>query len=340
MLADFARCFSAGPGYLNTATLGLPPHEAIEALRRSLIDWEHGRCEPVAFDACVDRSRTAYAAIAGTQAGSVAIVGQVSVATALVASSLPNGARVLCAEEDFTSMLYPFLTDRRLRVEVAPLAQIVERIVPDVDLVAVSAVQSSDGRVIDLDDLVAAASAANARTYIDVTQGAGWLPIEASRFDVTSCAAYKWLCCPRGVGFITVGGDADWLTPLYPGWYAGDDPWQSLYGPVMQLAPDARKFDVSPAWFDVVAAAPALELIAATGVARLREHSVGIANHFRQLIEMPVSDSAIVSASTTAAHHLAPSGITAATRAGRARLSFYGYNTQADAELAAAALTR
>jgi selenocysteine lyase/cysteine desulfurase len=339
MLADFTRRFSAGPGYLNTATVGLPAPEGTEALRRSLIDWESGRCEPAAFDAFVNRSRAAYAAIVGAQTGSVAIVGQVSVAGALVASSLPDGSRVLCAEEDFTSMLYPFLTDRRLTVDVAPLSQIIERITPAIDLVAVSAVQSSDGRVIDLDDVVVAAAASNTRTYIDVTQAAGWLSIDASRFDVTACAAYKWLCCPRGVGFVTVGSHADWLEPLYPGWYAGDDPWQSLYGPEMQLAPDARRFDVSPAWFDFVAAAPTLELIAATGMARLGEHSVGIANHFRQLMGLPVSNSAIVSVATEAAHRLAPAGVTAATRAGRARLSFYGYNTPADAELAATALT-
>ncbi len=137
MLADFADHFSAGTGYLNTATLGLPPREATEALRRSLIEWENGQSDPVAFDASVNRSRTAYATIAGAQAELVAIVGQVSVASALVASSLPDGSRVLCAEEDFTSVLYPFLSDQRLQVEVVPLAQIIDRLNSGVDLVAV-----------------------------------------------------------------------------------------------------------------------------------------------------------------------------------------------------------
>lgn len=338
MLSDFSEQFAAGPGYLNSASLGLAPRAALSAMREVLVAWENGKCDPMSFEDPVSRSRAAFARIAGTRTESVAIVSQVSAASALVAASLPNSARVLCAEEDFTSLLYPFLTDSRLKVEVVPLEQIIDRIDTDVDLVAVSAVQSSDGRVIDLDDLATAATASNTRTYVDVTQGAGWLPLAATRFDVTSCGAYKWLCCPRGIGFVTVGEHADWLRPLYPGWYAGDDPWQSLYGPALHLAADARKFDLSPAWFDFVAATPALELIAETGIDRLHDHSVGLANHFRHLVEMPQSNSAIVSLESAAAHNLATAGITAATRAGRARLSFYGYNTTADTALAATAL--
>jgi hypothetical protein len=38
----------------------------------------------------------------------------------------------------------------------------------------------------------------------------------------------------------------DGLTPHYAGWYAGDDPWSSVYGGPLRLASDARRFDVSP----------------------------------------------------------------------------------------------
>jgi hypothetical protein len=48
----------------------------------------------------------------------VALVGQVSTATGLGASCLPDGANVLCAEEDFTSVLFPFLVDDRLTANV------------------------------------------------------------------------------------------------------------------------------------------------------------------------------------------------------------------------------
>ena len=53
----------------------------------------------------------------------VAIGNQVSTFTGLVAAALPDGARVLAAEEDFTSVLFPFLAhaDRGVRVQTVPL---------------------------------------------------------------------------------------------------------------------------------------------------------------------------------------------------------------------------
>ena len=85
--------------------------------------------------------------------------------------------------------------------------------------------------VIDLDELCLRAGRIGARTYVDTTQGAGWLPIQADRFDITACHAYKWLCSPRGAGFLTVSNDAKtWLVPSYAGWFAGEDPWTSIFG--------------------------------------------------------------------------------------------------------------
>ena len=52
---------------------------------------------------------------------------------------------------------------------------------------------------------------------------------------------------------MTVRDDVDWLVPRLAGWYAGPDPWASLYGPPLRLVEDARRFSVSPAWFDVTA---------------------------------------------------------------------------------------
>lgn len=337
---DVAAAFARVPGYLDTASVGLPPRRTLRAVRAALEDWGAGRCHPPAFDAPVRRARDAYARIVGIQGSRVALLSQVSVGSGLVASALPDGARVLCAVEDFTSTLLPFVTDPRLQVEVVPLARLLDHVTPAVDLVAVSAVQSADGRLLDLDGLVAAAADAGARTYVDVTQAAGWLPLAADRFDVTSCGAYKWLCCPRGAGFLTVRRGAEWLRPRYPGWYAGRDPWQTLYGPDQVLARDARRFDVSPAWFAFVGAAESLELLADLGVERIGAYSIGLADALRAELDLAPSRSPIVSLATPHGDRLAAAGITAAVRAGRVRLSFYLYNDAADVARAAAALRR
>jgi selenocysteine lyase/cysteine desulfurase len=334
------RAFSGGRGYLNTASVGLPPRVALRALAEHLEIWERGGALLPAFDPDVDRARAAYARLVNVDLGWVAIVSQVSVASGLVAGSLPDGARVLAAREDFTSLLFPFLADRRLDVRLVPLEELIDHIDHRVDLVAVSAVQSADGRVIDADRLAEAARSARARTYVDVTQAAGWLPLALDRFDVTACAAYKWLCCPRGAGFITTNPDDDWLTPRYPGWYSGDDPWQTLYGPPLRLAADARRFNVSPPWQAMAAAAPTLEFLADLDRRRVRDHSVGLANRLRESLGMPPSNSAMVSLDTPHAEALPEAGVMASVRAGRARLSFYLYNSAEDADRAAEILRR
>ena len=43
--------------------------------------------------------------------------------------------------------------------------------------------QSCDGALADLDAIVGAAVADGAHTFLDVTRAAGWLPINATRFD-------------------------------------------------------------------------------------------------------------------------------------------------------------
>jgi selenocysteine lyase/cysteine desulfurase len=281
----------------------------------------------------------AYAELAGTTVDTVGIVGQVSIVSGLVASCLPAGAVVLVAEEEFTSVLFPFLVDRRLDVRVVPLQQLLDSISSDVDLVAVSAVQSADGRVTDLGALASAARDAGTRSYLDVTQAAGWLPFDAGQFDVTACGAYKWLCSARGSGFMTVGGDSSWLIPRNAGWYAGDDIWNSIYRPPLRLAGDARRFNVSPAWFDFVTAAVSLELLAEVGVTRIHEHNVDLANELLARLDLPSSNSAIVSLDTPHGTTLADAGISAAVRAGKVRLSFHLYNTMDDVELAASILS-
>jgi selenocysteine lyase/cysteine desulfurase len=266
--------------------------------------------------------------------------GAASITAGMVASSLPDGARVLCAREDFTSVLFPFLVDDRLDVTAVPLDGLLDHVTPAVDLVVVSAVQSVDGRVLDLDALAGAAGAAGARTYVDATQAIGWLPVGADRFDVTSCAAYKWLCSPRGIGFATVRGDVDWLVPRLAGWYASADPWASLYGPPLRLAGDARRFMVSPAWFDVAAAAASLEALVALGIDRIHAHDVGLANRCRSAMDLPEGDSAIVSLATHSdpIADLAAAGITTASRGGSTRVSFHLCNTTDDADRASSVL--
>jgi selenocysteine lyase/cysteine desulfurase len=130
----------------------------------------------------------------------VAVGGQVSVLAGMVASSLPDGSEVLTATGDFTSILFPFAVHagRGLTVRQVPLEELPGAVTPRTALVAVSAVQSADGRLADLDALTAACSATGTQVLLDTTQATGWLPVDAKRFAYTVCGGYKWLLAPEG----------------------------------------------------------------------------------------------------------------------------------------------
>lgn len=338
------REFAPDTVYVNTASIGLPPRRTVEALEHAIETWRSGRAEAAGYDELVTRSRERFADLVATTPDRVAIGHQVSTFSALVASALPDGARVLAAEEDFTSVLFPFLVhaDRGVRVDTVPLAGLVDAIGPGIDLVAVSAVQSADGRLVPggLDALAAAATRHGCLTYIDATQAVGWLPFEADRFDFVSCAAYKWLLSPRGTAFGVIRPERlAMLRPLYAGWYAGGDPWTLIYGPPLRLAKQARRLDISPAWLAWAGTLPALELLAEVGIAAIHQHDLALANALRDRLALPRGDSAIVAVATDGAmERLRAAGIKASVRAGAVRVSFHVHNTEDDVKAVARAL--
>jgi selenocysteine lyase/cysteine desulfurase len=342
--ADFEEVralFPGAPGYLDTASIGLPPGPALDELSAAIADWRAGTASVPGYDAWVDRGRAAFADLVGVAPSHVATGSQVSAFAGVVAASLPDGAEVLCAEGDFTSVLFPFLVQRpRISVRSVPLERLAEELGAGTDLVSVSAVQSSDGRVADLDALAAAAGEHGAATLIDATQACGWLPIDASRFDYLSCSAYKWLLSPRGASFFVADpGRVGEIAPVLAGWYAAEDRWNSLYGDRMELARDTRRLDLSPAWLSWVGAAPAVELLASLGAEAIGTHAVGLANLLRERIGLPESDSAIVSVEIRgAAERLAAAGVRASVRADGVRVGFHLYSDESDVDLVVDAL--
>ena len=330
--------------YVNTASIGLPPRRVVEAAHEGLEIWRSGRAEAADYDAPVERARRGFARLVGVAPERVFIGNQVSTFTALVAAALPDGAHVLAAEEDFTSVLFPFMAhaDRGVRVETVPLDRLVESIRPGVRLVAVSAVQSADGRLVPggLDALAAVSARHGCLTYVDATQAVGWLPFVADPFDFVSCAAYKWLMSPRGTAFGVVRPERlPMLRPLYAGWYAGADPWTSIYGPPLRLAHTARRLDISPAWLSWAGTVPALDLLAEVGIEAIHRHDLGLANALRKRLGVPKGNSAIVTApARDGLDRLRAANVRASIRAGAVRLSFHLHNTESDVDAVAGAL--
>ena len=314
--------------YLNTASCGLPPRPTVDALTAIHRDWAAGRVAAAQFDEDVTAARSSYARLVGVDPTWVAVGHQVSPLVGLVAGAVPDGAEVVVAAGDFTSVTFPFAAHahRGVRVVEAPLARVAETVGADTALVALSLVQSADGAVADLDTVLDAADRHGAEVLLDLTQAAGWLHVDAGRVAYTVCGAYKWLLSPRGTAFLSVRPDLlPGLVPTAAGWYAGETIWDSIYGLPLRLAGDARRLDTSPAWFSWVGTRASLGFLEEIGVAALHEHAVRVERAFCEAADLVPLGQAIraldVDAAGTAV--LAERGVSAATRAGRLRVSFH-----------------
>src|SRR5262249_38621132 len=154
------------------------------------------------------------------------------------------------------------------------------------------------------------------------------------------CAAYKWLLSPRGTAFGVVRPERlPMLRPLHAGWYAGDDPWLSIYGPPLRLAKDARRLDISPPWLSCAGTVPAPEWLSEVGIVTTHRPDLDLANALRRRLGLPAGDSAIVTVSALGGlDRLRTAGIKGSVRAGAVRLSFHLHNTESDVDAAARAL--
>ncbi|MFC6080639.1 aminotransferase class V-fold PLP-dependent enzyme [Sphaerisporangium aureirubrum] len=327
------------PGWLDTASYGLPPRPAFEDLQRALADWRVGRTSWRPWNDATTRARAAFATMMGVPGEDVMVGATVSQMLAPVASSLPPGSRVVLPEEEFTSNLFPWAVSADVRT--VPLDHLAEAVDAGTRVVAFSLVQSADGRLAPVDDILSAARAHDALVAVDASQACGWLPVDASRFDVLVCGAYKWLMAPRGAayGYLSPRARAG-MRPTAANWYAGSDPGGSFYGPPLRLAQDARAFDLSPAWFCQVGAAPALELLNEIGIEAVHAHDTALAARFLTALDREPTGSAIVTVDfPDAERRLEAAGIRSSVRAGKVRASFHLYTTPDDVDQAVKALT-
>ncbi|MFY9920255.1 MAG: aminotransferase class V-fold PLP-dependent enzyme [Mycobacterium sp.] len=328
----FGAEFSCAEGFLNSPTYGLPPQFMFDALQECLRAWQAGTMDVPSFDESVRAGRAGYAALVGVPADSVAMAGTVSSALGLVAASIPDGSRVATLSGEFTSTSFPFAAQAARGVTVTELNS--DELVTtacDYDLVTASLVQSANGAVLDVDALRANVAGADTLTVIDVTQALGWKNVDLPWVDVTVAAVYKWLMAPRGTAWMSLSDRvSSSMIPHAANWYAGEEPWSTIYGLPLRLAGSARRFDVSPTWFSVLGSGLTLPWVASLDRAAIEAHALDLASKLRTELQLPQEPSAIVSIPTAAAEELRQAGIRASIRAGAVRVGFHLYNTEDD----------
>ena len=335
--AAFGAEFLGAEGFLNSPTYGLPPTFLVDALRDCIGAWQAGTLDVPSFDEPVRRGRAGYAALAGVPVESVVMGGSVSAVLGLVAAAIPDGSRVATLGGEFTSTTFPFAAQAGRGVTITELTAD-ELVAPaGYDVVVASVVQSANGHLLDVDALRVAVAGTDTLVVLDVTQAMGWKQLELGWADVTAAAVYKWLLAPRGTAWMSLSDRVSRLmTPHAANWYAGPEPWSTIYGLPLRLAETARRFDTSPAWFGALGAGLTLPWLAALDGAAVEAHCVGLASRLCDELDLAQRDSAIVSLPgavvADAADKLRAAGIRASVRAGAVRVGFHVYNTDEDLE--------
>lgn len=334
--------WKSSPGYLSTASFGIPCPAAVEAVNLVTTAWAGGT---LAFGGWLTEAQLARASIArllSVPPDHVALGTSTSMLLSSMAASLPDNSRVLAPVNEHNSNLIPYLNQahRGVTVELVPLSELPDRVNSSTTLVSCSAVQSLTGEVADITAIRAATRATGSIFCLDGSQACGWLPLSGASADVVVCSVYKWLCSPLGGAFLVMTPEmADRFHPATPGWVACIDPMAPPYGTEFSLAPGARKFDTVPNLVSMLAVRRSVDAIVELGIEAVREHDVALANRFRNGLQMDSSNSAIVTLPWEGgAAQLAQAGIRATEWRGILRLSFHLHNSEADVDQALAVL--
>lgn len=244
----------------------------------------------------VESARRSVAETIGARADEITFTTNTSAALSLVAGAVRwrTGDRVLYPADEFPSNRFVWDNLRELGVEAQGVppesgrsfaAQLAERDLAGVRLVAVSHVSYRDGRVHDLPALAALCRPRDILLAVDGIQAVGALPVDVRSLgcDFLACGGQKWLLGPLGSGFLFVSRDRlEGLHVPTVGWassrYAGEHD-----APTFAWTEGAARFEGGmPDVTAIAALGASLERLRAAGWTQVYER---VAHHRRALLE-------------------------------------------------------
>jgi selenocysteine lyase/cysteine desulfurase len=294
----------------------------------------------------------------------IALTPSVSAALSSVASTIDYGKRnrVVVADLDFPTLVYQWLARPDVEVVRVPSDDGVgvppERWAEYIDertaIVATSHVFYGTGYVQELEPISRAAHAAGALFLVDGYQAVGQIPVDprASGADVYVAGPLKWLLGGPGLAYLWVREEriAE-MRPTVTSWFGARDQF-SFRVDEYEPREDAGRFSLgTPAVPTVYTALGGMEIFAEAGERAVYERIAGLtADLVARLeaaeFELKIADEAHRSGIVMVRHpeaaaavaRLAQKGIVVDHRAGYIRLSPHFYNTEAENELAVAAM--
>ncbi len=312
------------------------------------------------------RARRAAAALIGAEAADIALIPSVGYGVACAGKflTLPRGCRVLVLQDDHVSPVLEWMSRAEaggFSVEPvqrpagagwteALMAALARPGAPPVGLVSISSVHWSDGGIVDLAAVAAAARAKGAQLLVDATHHAGALPLDVVALDpdVLIFPTYKWALGPYGRAFLYVAKRHQGGVPLEQtgGGRVGVSSETSPYMRDLSYRNDAARYDMGERdhFIGLEMAAVGMEYLASLGVANVAERLAALTDGLAaRVADLPVMHLAKVLRAPnllclefpggmpeTLVARLAAQGVHVAPRVGRMRISPHVYNDEAD----------
>ncbi|MFE7778754.1 aminotransferase class V-fold PLP-dependent enzyme [Streptomyces sp. NPDC057445] len=184
-----------------------------------------------------ERRRELFGALVGASPDDIALVPATSYGLAVAAQNLTArpGQGVLVLAEEYPSGIYTWrrfaertgarLVTVRRNGEDTWTDAVLAALDDSVAVVSVPQVHWTDGALLDLDAIAAAARRVGAGLVVDASQSAGAVPLDvaALRPDFVVTVGYKWLLGPFGLGYLYVAPAHHDGTPLEENWILRED---------------------------------------------------------------------------------------------------------------------
>lgn len=370
--------------FLNHGSFGACPRPVFETYQRWQRELER---QPVEFlgrraDALLDAARETLAAYVGAGPDDLVFVPNATSGLNIVARSLPlaAGDEVLTTDLEYGAVdrTWEHVCQRAgaryvkhpVPLPVADPAAAVEAIwagvTPRTRVLSLSHITSGTALILPLAELCRRARDAGILTVIDGAHAPGQIPLDLGEIgaDVYAGNCHKWLCAPKGSGFLHVRPEQQaWVESLIVSWgwvegsgshrpgqgFVSRNQWQGTRDVTAFLSvPAAIAFQAAHDWPAVRERCHGLAVEARARVAELTglppitaEPAPGGERWFAQMVAAPLPpvDAAELKRRLYAEHRIE---IPLTSHAGRSliRASFQGYNRAADLEALLAALAR
>jgi cysteine desulfurase / selenocysteine lyase len=219
----------------------------------------------------------------------VGFVKNTSSGLSLLASGLEwhAGDRIILADCEFPSNIYPFLNLERQGVAVdfipgrkklngfIDIDSIQSLITEKTRLISLSFVEFSNGYRNDLQAIGDLCKQYNLIFCVDGIQGIGSLPIDVQSCNIhfISCATHKWLMGPQGIAFIYIHPDL--LNKIFMtqvGWLSVKGAW-NFFDYRLDLLDDARRFEIGTEnWLGIYGSLASVKLLMELGIENIEKH--------------------------------------------------------------------